>query len=314
MKYLIHSLLLIAVFTQCTKSDSTAPPTNIFSVTPDANYLLDTVSFLDDRGTGKGYSFVYDNLNRVKTVKYHQFFSFLALYVDGTLDFSYTGAENNPVSMEMNAAYSSVQFHNKVFFFYNADHSKQRDSIINLDDPTQRSVRKYYYNPALNGMSVRHYKNNSPLYKLLDTAVFSNNNCITLGSSKYRYELNSSVPIGDGSASNEFISTDDKVNPYSKLNIFPAIFLTDYLFFGDYITPDATQIYYHIDYFALVNNAKRIKSHYGPANFATYKRTSRLETYDNRNRIVGKTVVDSSVSGTSVNYQERFFMKYKYKD
>lgn len=311
MKYLILSLLLIAVFTRCTKNDSTTPPTNIFSVTPDANYLLDTVSFLGQTGTGHGYSFVYDNLNRVKTIKYLQFFSFQALYVDGTLDFSYTGAENNPLSMEMIAAYSSVQFHHKVFFFYNADHSKQRDSIIDMTDPTQRSVRKYYYNPALNGMSVHHYKNGSPLYRFIDTAVFSNNNCTTLGSGKYRYELNSSVPIGDGSVYNEFIATDDKVNPYSKLNIFPALFLTDYFEFGDYITPEPTDIFWCIDYFALVNNAKRIRSIEGFAGASIYKRTSQLETYDSRSRIVEKNIVDS-ISGSS--FFDRNFLRYKYRN
>lgn len=314
MKYLISSLLLLVVFARCTKSDSTAPQTNIFSVTPDPNYLLDTVSFLDERGSGFGYSFMYDNLNRVKTIKYLQFFTYLALYVDGTLDFSYTGAENNPVSMEMIAAYSTFQFHNKVFFFYNADHSKQRDSIINLANPTQRSLRKYFYNPALNGMSVYHYKNGSPLYRLMDTAVFSNNNCTTLGSSEYIYDLNSTIPIVTSSGYNEFISTDDKVNPYFKLNVFPALFLTDYFNFGDYITPDATMIYNHIDYFALVNNAKRIKSAEGYAGASIYKRTSQLETYDSKNRIVEKKMMDSIVSAGSVSYQERFFMKYKYKN
>jgi hypothetical protein len=63
----------------------------------------------------------------------------------GTWTFSYQGDSIKPQSMNL-LSYNDY----RVYFFYNADGSKNKDSMVSSIDPSVQAVRKYAYDSAFN--------------------------------------------------------------------------------------------------------------------------------------------------------------------
>jgi len=310
MRYIIPCFLIMLGLTQC-KKDSPQDPAakNIFTVSPDPDYLLDTVtvSVKTNNEIHYGYFFSYDNLNRVTKIKNYEYFGNIPLVNNGTWTFNYQGNSSNPESMDQ-VSYTNC----RVYFFYNADGSKNRDSIVSTATPTTRAVRKYDYDPAFNYAVARHYSNGSLKPSLMDSATFINYNCNAIyskemswtGSIAYTYEW----------FDNFYAQVDNRPNPFSKLNIFPALFLAPYLKMTNPLTGNMWKSNIVMD-FAFQNNPLKYKFYDHAIGGYSHidVSTAEEETYDSKNRITKKIFADSTGNVYGMSYFDRYYATYKYR-
>lgn len=312
MKSIIPCLFIITALTQCTK-DNPGPPDpgtkDIFNVTTDPNYLLD--SLIVRNHTTKegafGYFFSYDNLNRVTSIKYYDYFFDIPLNNEGIWTFNYQGNNTSPQSMDQ------VSYENfRVYFFYNANGSKNRDSIVSPVNPAIWAVRKYAYDSAFKFAVAKHYNNGSLKASLEDSASFKDYNCTGVYSKEITWT--GSIPYSYEWYNNTCSLVDNKPNPLSKMNIFPALFLSPYLQLG-YTIGGKKWSGNHLMDMVFQNNPLKYRlnvSATGGYNW-TYIKSAEGETYDAKNRIIRKNYADSSGNIYSVHYDDRFYATYKYR-
>ncbi len=310
MKYIIPSLFIMILLIQCTKDKPNPRNTNnIFSVTPDPNYLLDTLTISTRTGNeiNYGYFFSYDNFNRVTTIKRYEFFFNMPTNMQGTWTFNYQGTSNNPESMDQ------VSYNNyRVYFIYNADGSKNRDSIVSSVDPVVRAVRKYVYDSAFNYVVARLYYKGSLKASLLDSAIFKNYNCSDIYSNELTWTGN--IPYSYETFHNYYSQVDNHPNPFSKMNIFPALFFAPYLHLG-YNVDGAKWRGGIVGDFAFQNNLGKYKFYdyaTGGYNYIFIDNVDE-DTYDSKNRISRKDFVDSTGSVYNMNFSNRYYATYKYR-
>ena len=313
MKRLCFFLLLLLTLSQCKKSDTTEATNTIFDFPVNTSLMPDTVKDLDNGGTGDGFIFSYDNLNRVTAVNYYEYFLDQALYNDRTSTFHYSGNDMLPASVDLvwTSSSASVNGKYKIYFFYNADKSKNRDSVIDLNDNTQNAVRKYTYDWALNYAKTDYYKTGSTQISFTDSASFVNYNCVYYRSDRIKYSFGN--PYIAESAIAQYVH-DNRTNPLSGLNIFPALFMNNCLFWG-YHTDDIVASPTVTLNFVSQNNVRRSNcSHYGSGGPASwnprYSRTAYDDTYDASNRLLKRKFQDSVLTPTY--YPERYSLIYRY--
>lgn len=312
MRYIISCLLIIIGLTQCTKDNpgsGDAATVNIFNIVTDPNYLLDTltVSIRQTNDIRYGYCFSYDNLNRVTQIKCYEYFGNMPFNSQGTWTFSYQADSTKPQSMHQ-MSYNDY----RVYFFYNDNGSKNRDSMVSSVDPSIRAVRKYAYDSAFKYAVVRHYNNGSLKPTLEDSATFKNYNCNAIYSKEITWS--GSVPYTYEWFSNFYPQVDKDSNPLSKMNIFPALFLAPYLHLGYKIDGDVWRGSFIMD-FAFQNNPTKYKFYQtaiGGYNY-TYINSGEGETYDSKKRIVRKDFADSAGTLYNIRYSDRFYATYKYR-
>jgi hypothetical protein len=296
--------------TQCNKENTQDPNNNnIFSAVTDPNYLLDTltVSVKQTDEIRYGYIFSYDNLNRVSSIKFYEYFYNTPVNNNGTWTFNYPGNSTSPESMDM------VSFNNyRIYFFYNADGSKNRDSIVSTANSSLRAVRKYDYDAAFSYAVARHYKNGNLKPSLEDSAIFTNYNCNGIFSKEITWYV--SIPYTYEWFDNYYPTVDSRPNPFSKMNIFPAMFLTPYLNMGNQVNGNTWKGSIVSD-FAFQNNPRKWKFQDHAIGGYDYIHLSNAEgeIYDSKNRIIRKNFADSLGDSHSMNFADRFYATYKYK-
>ncbi|MGC4101321.1 hypothetical protein [Ferruginibacter sp.] len=312
MKYFLPCLFVIIGFSQCIK-DPVRPQSpdnsNIFTAVTDPNYILDTltVSVRLTKETIYGYFFTYDNLNRVTKIKYYEYIYNVPLYNRGTWTFNYQGSNNNPESMDQQS-YNNF----RVYFFYNANGSKNRDSLVSTTDPSIQAVRRYTYDSAFHFAVANLYYKGSLKSTLQDSATFTNYNCNTIYSKQISWSGN--IPVTYEWFDNYYTGVDYQPNPFSKMNIFPALFLAPYLQLGYKVEGNMWQSDIIKD-FVFQNNQRR----YWLNDYATggynyiHIQSGEGETYDTKNRIIQKDFADSSGTPYNVSYHNRYYATYKYR-
>ncbi|MFN8250872.1 MAG: hypothetical protein U0V75_03235 [Ferruginibacter sp.] len=312
MKYIIPCLFLVIVLSQCTKDNPGTPDPavkNIFSVTPDPGFLLDTltVSTRTTKEINYGYFFSYDNQNRVSEIKCYQYFFNTPVNLEGTWKFNYQGNGTNPQSMDQLSYYNY-----RVYFYYNANGSKNRDSIANAADTTLRAVRKYVYDSAFNFAVVKVYSKGSLRPTLQDSATFKNYNCTAIYSKQMTWFGN--TPYTYEWFDNHYPQVDNNPNPLSKMNIFPALFLAPYLKPGYNIHSSMWEGNILMD-FAFQNNPVRFRFYDYATGGYNYAHVSSGEgvTYDPQKRIIRQDYADSAGTTYNFRYTDRFYTTYKYR-
>lgn len=313
IKYLTFCLLLTIFFAKCKKNEinvdlNNGSQTNIISTDTSlfTKYLIDTITIGTYNKIDLGYVFSYDNLNRVKTAHEYEYFDNLPLYTTRLCTFNYSGNDSLPQSLNLEYVSLSSYEKFKIYFFYNLDKTKNRDSIINLNTPTQKFIRKFYYgiNTSNNNYVLTKFTPNViNSYMFNDSASFQNNLCTqftsrkiqTFSSDYYERYVN--------------LKYDSTANPLTKLNIFPALFMSNYLLPGNHLDDFMTNNNYYLN-FNFKNNPKRFENYtYSGASQARLSSTSYSIIYDNKNRILKNNYVDSS-NNTLLNFR---FINFKYK-
>lgn len=314
MKYVILFPLILIVLVQCKKADSTPSSpntTNIFDFEINPDNLIDTVTVGHLSTIYYGYFFSYDNFNRVKSIKYYDYFFNQPVNNQRTCTFSYSGSDILPQSLDVNWVnnLSSTVENFKIYFFYNQNKSKDKDSIIDLNNITKKAVRKYEYDMVFNFVNTKYYQNGNIIPAFKDSAYFNKSNCGTFRSEKINFQGGQMAAVNW--SANFFDSWDTNINPFSRINIFPAMFMSNYLDYGN-LTDGVTSKGNFIIDFTGVNNLKRLNIYTGSLGGPTKRNsmTSLTEDYDFKNRIVQKKFVDSLGN----TFLEQKYVKYKYRN
>lgn len=304
---------MLFLASSCEKDPVTGEIKPLLEFKADKNYFIDTLYY--DRGVAdkEGEVFKYDVLDRVQSIKYYEILSRTnAVNNQRTCTFFYNGNNQLPAYMDVSwiEAYT-YDYSYRIYYFYNSNNLKVKDSLVNLTGSTLfNRVHKYEYNDTTLLVKVKSYKINTGKLYRTDSVKIKNYNTDTLFSNCEDYS-----PITANSTGISYNSQyDDKVNPFSKLNITPALFLSNFLYFPASTKNLATTERFPIN-FNVSNNVLESSANsqgYTPVNVSNVFRITKSTQvqYDSKNRIV-KQFYDDYYTPTNFRLMKTIYV-YKY--